>query len=112
MRRRSLKSFIREEMSRRPSLDEMKELWNEVIAQQGYLVLGTKAGCEPMQLGETVTDLWEYPVGQPFRVIAFSDQHEYDTQIDLFQSLRPQWPPIAKAGYFGGGSGFYRVVTD
>jgi hypothetical protein len=102
----------REQRSRRPTLEEMKQLWNEVIADQGYLVLGTKPGRPPMQIGETVTDLWEYPVGQPYRVIAYTDQHEYDTQIELFQSLRPSWPKIAKSAHFGGGSGFYRVVTD
>jgi hypothetical protein len=111
-KRKSLRRLIREAQGRRPSLDEMKCLWNEVICQQGYLVLGTKTVYEPMKLGEIVTSLWEYPIDQPFRVIGFTDRHEYDTQIDLFQSLRPSWPRMAKAGDYDGGNRFYRVATD
>ena len=111
-KRQSLKSFIREQRSRRPSLDEMKQCWSEVMSEFGYLVIGTKPGVEPFALGETVTDLWEYPVGQPFRVIAYTDQHEYDTHIAMMQSLRPAWPKIATASHFGEGGKFYRVSTS
>lgn len=113
VRRQSLRAMIRQEQRRgRPTLDEMKQCWNEVMSECGYLVIGTRPGVEPFVLGETVTELWEYPVGQPFRVIAYTDQHEYDTHTALMQSMRPEWRKIATAGHFGEGGKFYRVVTD
>jgi hypothetical protein len=106
---------MQSEMQRELTVKEAVDLFIEVLAIRGYLVVGTVPGFPVYPIGHIIKTQWQFHTGQPFKVIAYATREEYMAQHRLFEKLLPgpkyaQRPDRIPSPEQSGT--FYRIATD
>src|SRR5690349_3952258 len=80
----------------KPSIEDVNKMLAEVLAEKGYLVIGTKAGRTPYERHQPVFELFGIPQDDDYFVDCFTDGAEYVEQMKHFAKIRPSFPWTAK----------------
>ena len=95
---------------RKPTVEEVNKMLAEVLAEKGYIVIGTKPGRLPYLRGQPVYEFLGIPQEGDYIVDCFTDFAEYLEQMKHFAEIRPAFPLKVEKCVEEEGQHFYRVV--
>src|SRR5690348_1294443 len=95
----------------KPTTEQVNEMLAEVMAEKGYIVIGTKSGRVPYECRQPVYELFGIPQEKADIVDCLTDGREYVEQMLHFHRIRPDFPwNPEKDTAIENGQHFYRVV--